>query len=57
MKILHIIKEFTETANVDTIIENQEAPENDVTVFRLKESKDYAGLVDLIFSSDQVYTW
>ncbi len=57
MKILHIIKEFTETGNVDTIIEDQEAPDNEVTIFRLKENKDYAKLVDLIFASDQVYTW
>ncbi|MCL6106169.1 MAG: hypothetical protein M1309_02300 [Actinobacteria bacterium] len=57
MKILHIIKEFTETGNVDTIIEDQEAPENEVTVVRLKQDKDYDKLVDLIFSSDQVYTW
>ena len=57
MKLLHIIKEFTETGNVDTIIEDQEAPENEVTVVRLKEDKDYAKLVDLIFSSDRVYTW
>ena len=57
MKILHIIKEFTETGNVDTIIEDQEGPENEVTVVRLKQDKDYDKLVDLIFSSDQVYTW
>ncbi len=57
MKILHIIKEFTETGNVDTIIEDQEAPENEVTVVHLKQDKDYDKLVDLIFSSDQVYTW
>ncbi|MHB1412157.1 MAG: hypothetical protein ACYCXE_02255 [Thermoleophilia bacterium] len=57
MKLLHIIKEFTETGNVDTIIQDQEAPENEITVVRLKEDKDYARLVDLIFDSDQVYTW
>ncbi|MDA8166272.1 MAG: hypothetical protein M0Z32_00735, partial [Actinomycetota bacterium] len=57
MKLLHIIKEFTETGNVDTIIQDQEAPENEITVVRLKEDKDYARLVDLIFASDQVYTW
>lgn len=57
MKLLHIIKEFTETGNVDTIIEDQEAPENEVTVVRLKEDKDYTKLADLIFGSDQVYTW
>jgi len=57
MKILHIIKEFTETGNVDTIIEDQKGLGHEVTVFRLKEDKDYAKLVDLIFSSDQVYTW
>ncbi len=57
MKLLHIIKEFTETGNVDTIIQDQEAPENEITVVRLKEDKDYARLVDLIFASDQVYPW
>lgn len=57
MKILHIIKEFTETGNVDTIIQDQESPENEINVVRLKEDKDYSKLVDLIFSSDQVYTW
>jgi hypothetical protein len=57
MKILHIIKEFTETGNVDTIIEDQKGLGHEVTVFRLKEDKDYAKLVDLIFSCDQVYTW
>ena len=57
MKLLHIIKEFTETGNVDTIIQDQEAPENEITVVRLKEDKDYARLVDFIFASDQVYTW
>ena len=57
MKILHIIKEFTETGAVDTIIEDQEKTDNEVTVVRLKQDKDYAKLANLIFSSDQVYTW
>ncbi|MBE0429884.1 MAG: hypothetical protein IBX61_08430 [Thermoleophilia bacterium] len=57
MKILHIIKEFTESGAADTVIEDDTGMGHDVTVFRLKEDKDYDKLVDLIFSSDQVYTW
>lgn len=57
MKILHIIKARTEAGNVDSVIENQTASGNEVTVVRLREDKDYDRLVDLIFSNDQVYTW
>ncbi|MHB8793053.1 MAG: hypothetical protein ACYC6O_06910 [Thermoleophilia bacterium] len=58
MKILHIIKERTPSGNVDTIINDQkEAGGHDVTVVNVYEDKDYAKLVDLIFSSDKVFTW
>jgi hypothetical protein len=58
MKILHIIKERTPSGNVDTIINDQkEAGDHDVTVVNVYEDKDYAKLVDLIFSSDKVFTW
>lgn len=58
MKVLHIIKERTPSGNVDTIIKDQaEAGANDVTVVNVYEDKDYAKLVDLIFSSDKVFTW
>ncbi|MHB9112129.1 MAG: hypothetical protein ACYC4D_05825 [Thermoleophilia bacterium] len=58
MKILHIIKERTPSGNVDTIIKNQsEAGGHEVNVVNVYEDKDYAKLVDLIFSSDKVFTW
>lgn len=57
MKILHIIKEFTESGEADTVIKDQTGLGHDITVFRLKQDKDYDKLVDLIFSSEKVYTW
>jgi hypothetical protein len=57
MKILHIIKEFTEAGNADTIIEDQTGLGHEVTVFRMKEDKDFDKLIQLIFSSEKVYTW
>ena len=58
MKILHITKEHTPAGNAQTIIEDQtKATDNEVTVFNLNQDKDYARLVDLIFSSDKVFTW
>lgn len=58
MKVLHIIKERTPSGNVDTIIKDQaEAGATDVTVVNVYEDKDYAKLVDLIFSSDKVFSW
>jgi hypothetical protein len=57
MKILHIIREFTESGTADTIIEDHKNTGNDVTVVRMKQDKDYAKLVDLIFSSDKVASW
>jgi len=58
MKILHIIKERTPSGHVDTIIKGQsEAGGHDVTVVNVHEDKDYAKLVDLIFSSNKVFTW
>lgn len=57
MKILHIIKEFTEAGNADTVIEDHVGLGHEVTVVKLKEDKDYDMLVGLIFSSDKVFTW
>jgi len=58
MKILHIIKERSPSGYVDTIIKDQsEAGGHDVTVVNVFEDKDYTKLVDLIFSSDKVFTW
>lgn len=57
MKILHIIKEFTEAGDADTVIKDHTGLGHDVTVVRLKQDKDYDQLVDLIFSSDKVFTW
>jgi len=57
MKILHIIKEFTEAGDADTVIKDHTGLGHDVTVVRLKEDKDYDKLVDLIFSNDKVFTW
>ncbi len=58
MKILHIIKEHTPSGNAETIIQDQtEAADNEVTVVNLDADKDYAKVVDLIFSSDKVFTW
>lgn len=58
MKILHITKEHTPSGSAQTIIDDQTAAtDNEVTVFNLNADKDYAKLVDLIFSSDKVFTW
>lgn len=57
MKILHIIKEFTEAGSADTVIDDHKGLGHDVTVVRLKEDKDYDKLVDLIVTSDKVFTW
>ena len=57
MKILHIIKEFTESGTADVVIEDHQNLGNDVTVFRLKEDRDYAKLVDLVFQNEKVATW
>ncbi|MFA6000853.1 MAG: hypothetical protein WC828_01910 [Thermoleophilia bacterium] len=58
MKVLHIIKERTPAGFVDTIVKGQSDDSgNDVTVVNLYEDKDYAKVVDLIFSSDRVFTW
>jgi len=58
MKILHIIKEHTPSGNAETIIQDQTAAtDNEVTVVNVNQDKDYAKLVDLIMSSDKVFTW
>jgi hypothetical protein len=57
MKVLHIIKEFTESGGADTVIEDQTNLGNEVAVVRLKEEKNYDKVVDLIFSNDKVFTW
>ncbi len=57
MKILHIIKEGTPAGHVDTIIEDHQNAGNEVTVMNLTQDKDYAKLVELLESSDKVFTW
>jgi len=58
MKILHITKEHTPSGSAETIIQDQTAAtDNEVTVFNLNQDKDYAKLVELIMSSDKVFTW
>ena len=58
MKVLHIIKEHTPSGSAQTIIKDQtEATDNEVTVVNVYEDKDYAKLVNLIMSSDKVFTW
>ena len=57
MKLLHIIKERTPSGAVDTIIKDQSDAGNEVTVVNIYEDKDYAKIVDLIFSNDRVFTW
>ena len=57
MKILHIIKEFTESGTADVVIEDHQNLGHDVTVFRIKEDRDYAKLVGLIFENEKVATW
>lgn len=55
MKILHIVKQDLD-ATAKKIVEMHKKG-NDVTVVNLKENKDYAQIVDLIFSSDKVLSW
>ena len=58
MKVLHITKEHTPSGYVDTVIKDQtQATDNEVEVFNLNQDKDYAKLVDEIFSSDKVFSW
>ena len=55
MKILYILRgEPCETLKV--LIE-QQGIDNDVSVFDLRENKDYAGLFEMIENSDKVISW
>lgn len=57
MKILHLIKEYTESGAADTVIEDQKGLGHEVTVVNLKEEKNYDRVVDEIFNNDKVFTW
>ncbi len=55
MKILYILKQEPD-ATLKKIMEAHKKG-NDVTVVDLKQNKDYARIVDLVFSSDKVISW
>lgn len=55
MKILHIQKsDLDDTARKVLEIHKQG---NTVTIVDIRKEKDYAKIVDLIFSSDKVVSW
>jgi hypothetical protein len=55
MKILHIVKQDLD-ATAKKIIEVHKKG-NEVTVVNLKENRNFAQIVDLIFSNDKVLSW
>ena len=55
MKILYILKQEPD-ATVKKLMEAHKKG-NDVTVVKLKENKNYAHIVDLIFSCYKVISW
>jgi hypothetical protein len=57
MKIIHLVKEYTESGAADTVIEDHTGLGHDVTVVKLKEEKNYDRVVDEIFANDKVFTW
>ncbi len=57
MKILHIIKKGTPPGYVDTIIKDHSNAGNEVTVVNITQDKDYTKLMDLIETSDKVFSW
>ncbi len=55
MKILYLLKQNPD-ATVQKIMDEHKKG-NTVTTVNLRESKDYAKLVDQIFSHDKVISW
>ncbi len=55
MKILHIVKREPDATSMKIMELHKKG--NNVTVVNLRKSKDYAKLVDLIFSHDKVISW
>ncbi len=58
MKILYILhSEKQKPGRTLNVLIDQQAIDNDVSVFDLRENKDYTGLLDMIEKTDKVISW
>jgi hypothetical protein len=57
MKVLHLIKEYTESGAADTVIDDHKGLGHEITVLKLKDEKNYDRVVDEIFNNDKVFIW
>ncbi len=55
MKILYLLKKDPDETAQELIAAHQQR--HDVTILDLRKEKRYAGIVDLIDSSDKVISW
>ncbi len=56
MKILYILHSKEAGGTLKTMIE-QQSIDNDVSVFDLRENKDYKRLLEMIEKNDKVISW